>query len=146
VKEEASIEAELKGKTLLTYLYLLRRGGGPVGVRELQRALKFSSPSIAAYHLDKLLNLGLVEKNRSGEYYLKREIKIGILTLFMRIGSIIIPRYLFYSVLFTTMLILYVLLYPQVGTIHNIIALIFISLASAIFWYETIRLWRRKPF
>ena len=146
MKEEASIEAELKGKTLLTYLYLLRRGGGPVGVRELQRALKFSSPSIAAYHLDKLLNLGLVEKNRSGEYYLKREIKIGILTLFTRIGSIIIPRYLFYSVLFTTMLILYVLLYPQVGTIHNIIALIFISLASAIFWYETITLWRRKPF
>ncbi|HJW97700.1 MAG TPA: hypothetical protein VJ529_01125, partial [Candidatus Bathyarchaeia archaeon] len=98
----------MKGKTLLVYWYLLQQHDHTVGVREVQRSLNFSSPSIAVHHLQKLENLGLVEKKGTGEYVLEEEVKVGILRLFTRLGSFLVPRYLFYSVLFTTMLITYV--------------------------------------
>ncbi|MEM4726872.1 MAG: hypothetical protein QXD04_01275, partial [Candidatus Bathyarchaeia archaeon] len=70
-RDDLQIESELKGKTLLVYMYLLKTNRPSIGVREVQRALKFSSPSVAAYHLNKLEELGLVEGVR-GEYRLVR--------------------------------------------------------------------------
>lgn len=144
----AVVESELKGKTLLVYWYLLGASGTSVGVREIQRSLGFSSPSVAAYHLDKLCSLGLVEKSRLGEYFLVQEVKVGILRFFTRLGRFLVPRYLFYSVLFTTMLAFYLTLYAplQTGGVHGAIALLFGSLACFILWLETVRLWRKKPF
>jgi len=142
----AVVESELKGKTLLVYWYLLGSGGSNVGVRKIQRSLGFSSPSVAAYHLDKLCSLGLVEKSLTGEYFLVQEVKVGVLKLFTKLGRFLVPRYLFYSVLFSTMLIVYLTLYGRSGCIHNLIAVLFGSLASFILWFETVRLWRKKPF
>jgi DNA-binding transcriptional ArsR family regulator len=140
----AQIESELKGKTLQIYWYMLRSPGSHVGVREIQRTLHLSSPSVASHHLEKLVSLGLVDKTRIGEYYITQEVKIGLLRFFTRLGRFLVPRYLFYSVLFTTMLATYVVFYRHYG--YNIIALIFGTLASIILWLETIRLWRQKPF
>jgi len=142
------IESELKGKTLLVYWYLLRSSGSHVGVREIQRSLKLSSPSVAAHHLEKLVSLGLVGKSRTGEYYLIQEVKVGLLRFFTRLGRILVPRYLFYSVWFSTMLIVYLTLYGRFfdGSVHNLVAVIFGVLASLILWFETARLWREKPF
>lgn len=142
----AQIESQLKGKTLLVYWHLLKSAGSSVGVREIQRTLKLSSPSVAAHHLDKLVSMGLVDKTRTGEYYLIQEVKVGLLRFFTRMGRILVPRYLFYSVFFTTMLIAYLTLYGHDGSIHNLVALIFGTLASLILWIETARLWREKPF
>lgn len=142
----AEIESELKGKTLLVYWYLLKSSGAHVGVREIQRSLRLSSPSVAAHHLDKLLSLGLVDKTRTGEYFLTQEVKVGLLRLFTRLGRVMVPRYFFYSVLLSTMLVVYLALYPPDGSIHYIIAIIFGGLASLILWSETARLWRQKPF
>jgi hypothetical protein len=142
----AEIESYLKGKTLLVYLFMLRSKGSPVGVREIQRALGFSSPSVAAHHLEKLCSLGLIEKTPRGEYLLTREVKIGVLRLFTRLGRFMIPRYLFYSIWFSTMLIFYLIFYGRSWSIHNIVAIIFGIIACAIFWIETIRLWMDKPF
>jgi DNA-binding transcriptional ArsR family regulator len=144
--DERVIEAELKGKTLLVYYHLLRLPGKKVGVRELQRALKLSSPSVALYHLNKLESLGLVKRDPEGDYVLVREAKVGILKQFARLGRFMVPRFLFYSVLFTAMLATYLLLYEQTGTVHNVVALIFGALASAAFWYETYRLLKEKLF
>src|SRR5208337_4048656 len=80
----AFLESQLKGKTLLVYWYLLQRSTHSVGVREVQRALKFSSPSIAVHHLQKLQDLGLVDKSGTGEYVLMEEVKVGILRLFTK--------------------------------------------------------------
>jgi len=142
------IESELKGKTLQIYWYMLRSPGSHVGVREIQRSLHLSSPSVAAHHLEKLLSLGLVDKSRIGEYYITQEVKVGLLRFFTRLGTFLIPRYLFYSVWFSTMLIVYLTLYwPwHDGSIHNIAAIIFGASASLILWIETARLWRQKPF
>ena len=139
------IESQLKGKTLLVYWFMLKSPDSPVGVREIQRKLGFSSPSIAAHHLDKLLSLGLVRKSLRGEYYLTKEVKVGVLKFFMRLGRFMIPRHLFYSVWFSTMLIVYLLLYGVSGSLHNIVAIIFGVSACVILWFETIRLWRKKP-
>jgi len=143
-EDEEKLEAELKGNTLRVYLYVLKSAGN-VGVREVQRALGFSSPTLAAYHLGKLTELGLVEK-RLGEYHLVREVKVGVLKQFIRIGAFVLPRYLFYAVLFTTLLTLYTiyLLGFEQASISSIFALIFGALGTITSWYETIKAWRQK--
>lgn len=143
--DPAFLESELKGKTLLVYWYLVQQPSHTVGVREVQRALSFSSPSIAVHHLEKLQDLGLIQKRGTGEYVLEEEIKVGILKFFMHLGRFIVPRYLFYSVLFTTMLTAYAVL-CFLGSIYpSFYAMTFGLAASIIFWFETIRLWRAKP-
>jgi predicted DNA-binding transcriptional regulator len=142
----AVIESQLKGKTLQIYWYLLRSPSSRVGVREIQRSLGFSSPSVAAHHLEKLLSLGLIEKSMTGEYFLVQEVKVGLLRFFTRLGRFLVPRYLFYSLWLSTMFVIYLTLYWPSGCIHNIAAIIFGSIASVILWFETVRLWRAKPF
>jgi len=141
--EEKKIESELKGKTLQLYWYMLKSGNSSVGVREVQRALKFSSPRLAAYHLEKLEALGLVE-NKQGEYFLVREVKVGVLKHFLRFGRFLLPRYVFYAAMFTTFLIYVLVKFEEVST-YSVVALILSVLGSVIFWYETIRTWRQKP-
>jgi hypothetical protein len=142
----AFLESELKGKTLLVYWYLLQQPTHTVGVREVQRSLNFSSPSIAVHHLQKLENLGLIEKKGTGEYVLEEEVKVGILRFFTRMGSFLVPRYLFYSVLFTTMLATYLIVGFIAQVLPSFYALAFGVIALIIFWIETIRLWRARPF
>ncbi len=142
----AVIESQLKGKTLRIYWYLLKSPNSRVGVREIQRSLDLSSPSVASHHLEKLLSLGLVEKSLTGEYFLVQKVKVGLLRFFTRLGRFLVPRYLFYSLWFSTMLFIYLTVYWPSGCPHNIAAIIFGSIASVILWFETIRLWREKPF
>ena len=142
----AVIESQLKGKTLRIYWYLLKSPSSTVGVREIQRPLGLSSPSVAAHHLEKLLSLGLVEKSMTGEYFLAQEVKVGLLRFFTRLGRFLVPRYLFYSLWLSTMFVIYLALYWPTGSIHNIAAILFGSVANLILWFETLRLWRTKPF
>jgi len=53
----------LKGTTLKVYLFMVKHGK-PVGVREVQRALNLSIPSLAAYHLSKLEESNLLKRER----------------------------------------------------------------------------------
>ena len=140
--DEERIERELKGKTLQVYYYILKSAGINVGVREVQRALSFSSPRLAAYHLEKLEELGLV-KNEHGEYYLIKEVKVGVLKQFLRVGPFLLPRHLFYATMFTTFLIYILVRFGEVG-FYSMFALVLAFIGTAIFWYETLRLWRQK--
>ncbi len=142
-QDDDIIESELKGKTLLVYTHLLRMNQ-PAGVREVQRALGFSSPSVSAYHLNKLQDLGLVESDR-GDYRLIREVKIGVLRQFVTLGRFMLPRFLFYAVLVTTMLFTYMLQFPMVPTRQNITTILLGAVPTVILWYETIKVWREKP-
>lgn len=83
-----------------------------VGVREVQRSLGFSSPTLAAYHLKKLCELRLVKK-KHGEYYLAEKVRVGVLKQFMNFGSLMLPRYVFYATMFTTLLVLYMLKFEK---------------------------------
>ncbi len=141
---EKNAEYQLKGKTAQVYMFLIKHTGMPIGVREVQRALGFSSPSIAHYHLEKLVSMGLVRRTERGEYEVVEVVKVGMLKNFVRIGRLLMPRYVFYSVLLTTMLFIYVLLYPQNFSSHNIIALTFGIVSCLILWYETFRVWKES--
>lgn len=140
-----TLESELKGKTLTIYWYLLQQPTRTVGIRQVQRALRLSSPSIAVHHLEKLQELGLVGKKSTGEYVLEEEVKVGILKVFTRMGRFLVPRYLFYSVFFLAMLATYLAICAVTQTIPSFYATCFGLIASAIFLVETVRLWRTKP-
>ena len=76
---------------------------------------------------------------------LEEEVKVGILRFFTRMGRFLVPRYLFYSVLFTTMLTMYLVL-CYIGQITpSFYAMIFGGIALLVFWVEAIRLWRARP-
>jgi SOS-response transcriptional repressor LexA len=142
--DDANIESELKGKTLLVYMHILKGGQETVGVREVQRALGFSSPSVAAYHLQKLQDLGLVE-NAYGDYRLIKEVKVGVLRSFVSVGGVMLPRFLFYAVLVTSMLVTFLATFPFVLTREYITTLVMGFVPAAVFWYETVKIWREKP-
>jgi len=142
--DDAHIESELKGKTLLVYMHILKAGQETVGVREIQRALGFSSPSVASYHLQKLQDLGLIE-NTYGDYRLIKEVKVGVLRSFVSVGGVMLPRFLFYAVLITSMLVTFLVSYPFVPTREYITTLVMGIVPAAVFWYETAKIWRDKP-
>lgn len=133
------IDTRLTGKTLEVYAYFLK-SSGPLGVREIQRDLGFSSPSIAVYHLDKLLRLGIVEKDEHGRYWLMKKVDVGVLSAFVTVGRFALPRLGFYAAFFTTVALAYLL------TSLNLYAIIGTAGGAIVFWYEAWRLWRRKPF
>lgn len=140
---EEKIEITLKGNTLRVYWFLLRKSDGIAGARETQRALKFSSPALAVYHLDKLAELGLVE-NTNGEYRLVKAVNVGVLKQFVRFGTFMLPRYLLYATMFTTLLVFYLTRFKQVN-FYSTFALVLVLLITAIMWYETVRAWKQKP-
>ncbi len=141
--EDDKIESELKGNTLRVYWTLLKSQSGSIGVREVQRTLKFSSPALASYHLTKLEELGLVEKT-NGEYHLRREVRVGVLRQFTKIGTFMLPRYAFYAALLTTLLLFYLTQLREVN-FYSVFALVLGLLSTGILWYETLRAWRQKP-
>jgi hypothetical protein len=141
--KEISRESEIHGSTLRVYWYLFRNAKA-VGVRETQRALSMSSPSTALYHLEKLRELGVADKDATGEYVLKEQVQVGTLRMFLRIGPLILPRYLFYAIFLTTAVAAYsALRLVQTGTVEPA-AVVFGVIGSGICWYECVRLWKER--
>ncbi len=140
--EEKEIEANLTGKTLQVYWYLLSENR-EVGVREVQRALKMSSPSVASHHLNKLVNLGLVEKSDRNMYFLSNMVKVGVLKQFVRIRGLLLPSYVFVSVFFMTFLIAYAIysLMRPVTIVDRILLLTACGVGLLFSAIETYRLW-----
>ena len=140
---EEEIETLLKGNTLRVYWYLLSKPETLIGARQTQRALRFSSPALAVYHLDKLSDLGLIEKT-NGEYRLVKTVNIGVLKQFVRFGAFMIPRYFLYATMFTTLLIFFL---TQLKTLnfYSMFALVSILLAAGVTWFETLITWKQRP-
>lgn len=138
------VDSVLKGNTLRVYVYALKKR--KVGVREVQRALLMSNPSLAQYHLNKLRELGLLSEN-NGEYEILNEVKVDVMRDFLRVGTLIVPRFVFYAAVFTVLAgYLTFVAYPYFQVIPILEwfsgALV---LAAAAFWYEAVRAWRSAP-
>jgi hypothetical protein len=116
---------------------------GAVGPRDIQRKLNFSSPNLAVYHLDKLVELGLAEKEL-GEYHLTKTVDVTMFRQFSRIGNIIFPRQILYASMWTTLLVFYVLEFKEVS-FYSFFALIFGFLGACILWFETWKTWQSRP-
>ena len=138
------VDAELKGNTLRVYIYALKKR--KVGVREVQRALLMSNPSLAQYHLNKLRELGLVSEN-IGEYDVAGEVKVEVMRDFLRLGTLIVPRFVFYAVIFTVLTAyLTAVGYPYYGLVPVLAWFtVLLAGAAAAFWFEAVRAWRSVP-
>jgi DNA-binding transcriptional ArsR family regulator len=127
----------LKGTALDIYRLLLKTNK-PLGIREIQRTLKLSSPSIAQHHLARLEAACLV-KREYGDYTINRvELENCV-----KISRFLIPRHFLYLVFAVAVLVLeLVVLEPVFNPAYGILvgaAVIFI----VIFGYETIKTWRK---
>ena len=146
VANENELEYALRGKAWKVYWFLLKTGK-PVSVREVQRALHFSSPSVANHHLEQLRELGLVQKQEiGGHYLLVSEVKIGVLRHYVKLGKLLFPRYFFYAVFCTVFYVAYLLFLFQGFTRENLFIISFGAIVCAIFWYEAYRVWTMRPF
>jgi DNA-binding transcriptional ArsR family regulator len=144
--EETAFEYALRGKDWKVY-WLLLKNGRPMSVREVQRILRFSSPSVAQHHLEQLRELGLVVKQEvGGNYSLVSEVKIGVLRHFIKLGKMLFPRYFFYALFSTTFYIAYIVVLLHGLTRENLFILSFGAIVTAIFWYEAARVWSMRPF
>jgi DNA-binding transcriptional ArsR family regulator len=115
-----------------------------MGVREVQRLIRFSSPSTALYHLEKLRELGVVRKDEYGHYEPVKEIRPTQFRVFLRIGRVILPRYVFYAVFFAATVVMYLVQSLLVGSEISPMALILGSSAAAVCIYEGVRIWKDK--
>ncbi len=139
-----SVEELLKGRTMSVYSLLLTRN--EMGVREIQKELGFSSPSLSKHHLKKLEDAGLVTKNEHGEYSVAKTVRVGSLTLFVRIGKRFLPRFVFLATLLTGMLVIYLgflCSWPLVAQDIMYIAMSVVAIALSL--YEGYRLLMLKP-
>jgi len=142
--DKGKVEAALRGNTLRVYVYALKRGR--VGVREVQRSLGMSNPSLAQYHLNKLKELGLV-KEFGGEYQVSDEVKVDVMRDFLRVGTLMVPRFVFYAVFFTVFTLflggITLTAYADTPIVLWFVALL--VFATGIFWYEAQKAWRSAP-
>jgi len=143
------LEYALRGKAWKVYWHLLK-SGTPQSVREVQRALHFSSPSVANHHLEQLRELGLVEKQElGGHYFLVNEVKIGVLRHYVKLGKLLFPRYFFYAVFSTTFYVAFLTIFMQ-GlnwlARENLFIIIFGAVVCVVFWYEAYRMWSLRPY
>lgn len=124
---------------LRIYRYMALKGGW-VGVREVQRALGLSSPGLAAYHLSKLVEEGLVERSDEGKYRVKDYIDTAFLREFVKLGRLVVPRYAFYATFTAVLTTCYISLYPNHAFSEAGILGIALGVFSTIsFIYEALR-------
>ena len=93
---------EPEGTTLNVYSFVVKKGK-PVGPREVMRGVNLSSPSVAYWHLQKLEDSGLLQKNVTGEYIVKEKTSIRG---HIWIGGNLVPRLMFYSLFFLGIVLL----------------------------------------
>ena len=134
--------SNLTGRTLMIYFVLLNKKS--IGIRELQRHLDLSSPSVAKYHLGKLVNLHLVE-NRNGIYHLDKKADLPLLTSWVLLGKYLLPKVLFAAILFTSLFIGYLLFIYSYWNKDSMFFILFGLILMVYIWFEVIIQFKRKP-
>jgi hypothetical protein len=137
---------ELEGNTLNVYSYVVHVGK-PVGTRDVTRGANLSSPSVAHRHLQKLEDLGLLERNQYGDYVLKEKTSVSG---YVWVGRNLVPRLLFYSFFFMgafgaeiAILVFGFFVFGLVPDISFVYLTIMTAVAMALFLFEGTSLNRR---
>lgn len=135
-------DEDISGIALKVYIYLLEnREAGP---REIARGLGIA-PSLAYYHLKRLEELGVVEREPSrGLYRIRKRIR---LRGYLYIGNRLVPRLMIYGAFFSGLLI------PEILSIamgiieltpEYLLAIITSATSATIFLVEGILALRRR--
>jgi DNA-binding transcriptional ArsR family regulator len=137
---------ELEGNTLTVYAYVVH-AAKPVGTRDVTRGANISSTSVASRHLQKLEDMGLIEKNQYGDYILREKTSIKG---HVWVGRNLVPRLMFYSLFFlgafaaeTTIILLSALIKGFVVQISFYFLTGMTGVAMALFLLEGVALYRK---
>ena len=140
------VNEELEGNTLNVYAYAIKEGK-PVGPRDVMRGANLSSPSVAYRQLQKLENLGLMEKNKYGEYVVKEKTSISG---HLWIGRNLVPRLVFYAFFFMgilgaeiSIIAIQFFVYRQSLNLEIFYLIVITTIAMALFLAEGIVLHRK---
>ena len=132
---------QIYGKTWDVYLCILT-SSAPIGVREIWRALGLSSPSLAQYHVNKLVELKLIENTVDGKYVTNDEERLEALRSFLRLRGMLIPRMVVYAALLSGVLVSYVLFWPWRGDFRDLVTVSVTLFSIAAFLFEAIKQYR----
>jgi hypothetical protein len=132
---------QIYGKTWDVYLCILT-SSAPIGVRDIWRALGFSSPSLAQYHVNKLLDLKLIETTTGGKYVTNDEERLEALRSFLMLRGMLIPRMVVYAALLSGVLASYVLFWPWRGDFRDLVTVSVTLFSIAAFLFEAIKQYR----
>ena len=141
---------DLSGVKLRIYCYLLQQGG-PVGVRETQRALNLKTASHASYHLQKMYEDGLLEKTPQNTYLLLerfrvKSIRINVLTEYFLLRGRFWPRTVFFATyLLISLIIAIILMASQLFSVLNYYLILSTILSLAVAFFEIRRELRALP-
>lgn len=132
------LEQRLSGRTLQVYLYLQKKRE-PSGIREVQRELGLSSPSVAEYQVEKLVEMGLAGRDSYARVYVTRRVKVKAMESYINFGRFTVPRLAFYASVFTAITLLYVIFSFNSLSAYGVAVP---AGAAAIFWFEAWKLWK----
>ena len=128
-------------------MYAVKKGK-PVGPRDVMKGTNLSSPSVAYRHLQKLEDLGYLQKNEFGEYKVNRKAQIRG---YVWVGRRLLPKMWLYSLVFTVILaveIFVLILHFRVETyefkVFFLLLMLITGLALAVFTVEGFLQNRRK--
>ena len=132
---------DIKGNTVRVYLFVLKNG--PCELREVQHALNLSTPSLAFYHLSKLVESGYLKRTDDGRYAAAVDVSADLLDGYVKFGRQMVPQLLIVTMVFTAILAYYVYLVWRLPLDTDDIVTIIYSLSIVVLWYETIKTWRK---
>jgi len=131
---------EITGNSLRIYLYLVKHGASEL--REVQRGIGLSTPSLASYHLARLVEGGYATQDTDGKYIAVKDSSTDILEGYVKVGTALVPQFTFFSVLFTILIIFFSMM--TITSYSYVPYLVVTSIGAAgLMWYESIRLWRK---
>jgi len=136
--QNSELERRLSGRTLQVYLYLQKKKE-PSGIREVQRNLGLSSPSVAEYHIEKLVEMGLAGRDSYARVSVTKKVKVKAMASYVSFGRFTVPRLAFYASMFTSITVLYAVFNFNSMNVYGVTVP---AGASAIFWYEVAKLWK----
>jgi len=125
----------ISATTWNVYLYILT-SRGPVGVRDVWRELKLSSPSLAQYHVNKLLELGIITQTREGKYVASEEKRVEALRSFVLLYGKLIPRLVFYGALIAGILVFYLIAWPIEWNFRDLTVIAIAVISMFAFFFE----------
>lgn len=131
-------DGKIHGTTWDVYLSILT-AREPKGVRDVWRDLNLSSPSLAQYHINKLLDMRLIETTDEGKYAANAERQLEALRNFMLLRGRLIPRMVFYGALLLGVLASYLAFWPFRWDFRDLVVLAACLFSSSAFLFEAYR-------
>ncbi len=109
---EDAFEESVGGEYVTFRVYVFLLEAGEASVRDVYRGCGLSSPSLALHHLKKLEGLSLARKDENGVYHVIAR-RFGVLRFFYKTGKWLLPRSLFYMMLYVAIALASAFLLPS---------------------------------